>query len=498
MYIYRRKRVNMKKVLIPALALTMALSFAGCSKSEKTGSTAETKETEKTDYDVVVIGAGGAGLTAAITAAENGASVVVVEKMAAIGGNTALSGGEMAAPGNWLQKKEGIEDSADKFYEDVMKGGDYKANPELVRVLADNALSAAEWLRDDIKVDFEDKMMFFGGHSVMRSLVPHNESGVEIIQKLKAKADELGITVLTNTKATELVETDKKVTGVKATTKDGDVTFTASKGVVLATGGFGSNIEMRKEYNPEMDEKILSTCSPGSTGDGIVMAEKIGAATVDMSYIQTYPTCDITSGTLLYVGDVRLAGRSILVNKEGKRFVEELERRDVISKAVTEQTGGVSYMFWDEASMEASGVKEAHPEEYERLIKEKHLVKADTIEEAAAFFGIDAEALKKTIADYNQYAADGKDLEFNKRGKLVAFGEGPYYIMVSQPSVHHTMGGVVINTNAQVLDKDGKAISGLYAAGEVTGGIHGTNRLGSDAIADITVFGRIAGEQVSK
>ena len=332
----------------------------------------------------------------------------------------------------------------------------------------------------------------------MRSLVPHNESGVEIIQKLKAKADELGITVLTNTKATELVETDKKVTGVKATTKDGDITFTASKGVVLATGGFGSNIEMRKEYNPEMDEKILSTCSPGSTGDGIVMAEKIGAATVDMSYIQTYPTCDITSGTLLYVGDVRLAGRSILVNKEGKRFVEELERRDVISKAVTEQTGGVSYMFWDEASMEASGVKEAHPEEYERLIKEKHLVKADTIEEAAAFFGIDAEALKKTIADYNQYAADGKDLEFNKRGKLVAFGEGPYYIMVSQPSVHHTMGGVVINTNAQVLDKDGKAISGLYAAGEVTGGIHGTNRLGSDAIADITVFGRIAGEQVSK
>ncbi len=155
-------------------------------------------------------------------------------------------------------------------------------------------------------------------------------------------------------------------------------------------------------------------------------------------------------------------------------------------------------MFWDEASMEASGVKEAHPEEYERLIKEKHLVKADTIDEAAAFFGIDAETLKKTIADYNQYAADGKDLEFNKRGKLVAFGEGPYYIMVSQPSVHHTMGGVVINTNAQVLDKDGKAISGLYAAGEVTGGIHGTNRLGSDAIADITVFGRIAGEQVSK
>lgn len=488
----------MKQKLIPAVAFTMALTIAGCSKPATSASSADNKEAIKTDYDVVVVGAGGAGLTAAITAAENGASVVVLEKQGTIGGNTALSGGEIAAPGNWLQQEQGIEDSVELFYEDVMKGGDYKANPELVHKLAEKALDAATWLRDDIHVEFEDKMLFFGGHSVMRSLVPNGETGVEIIKKLKAKADELNITVLTNTKAEELESTDNTVTGVKASTKDGDLTFTATKGVVLATGGFGSNIEMRKEYNPEMDEKILSTCSPGSTGDGITMAEKLNAATVDMSYIQTYPTCDITSGTLLYVGDVRLAGRSILVNKEGKRFVEELERRDVISKAVTEQTGGVSYMFWDESAMEASGVKDAHPEEYEKLIKDKHLVKADTIEEAAEFFDIDADNLKKTVADYNQYCADGKDLEFNKRGDLVPFGEGPYYIMVSQPAVHHTMGGLVINTNAEVQDTDGNTIKGLYACGEVTGGIHGTNRLGSDAIADIIVFGKVAGEQVSK
>ena len=255
---------------------------------------------------------------------------------------------------------------------------------------------------------------------------------------------------------------------------------------------------MRKQYNPKMDEKILSTNSVGSTGDGIVMAQELGAQVVDMQYIQTYPTCDVETGALLYVGDVRLEGRSILVNLEGKRFVEELERRDVISFAVTEQTGGVSYMFWDEASMQASGVAASHQQEYDDLIRRGKLVKADTMEEACAHFGINAEELKATVERYNQYAADGKDLEFNKRGTLTAFGEGPYYIMVSTPAIHHCMGGLKINTSAQVMDTEGNVIPGLYAAGEVTGDIHGTNRLGSDAIADIIVYGRIAGENAAK
>ena len=267
--------------------------------------------------------------------------------------------------------------------------------------------------------------------------------------------------------------------------------------MILATGGFGSNLEMRIANNPDMDEKILSTNSVGSTGDGIVMAEALGAQTVDMQYIQTYPTCDPETGTLLYVGDVRLEGRAILVNLEGKRFVEELERRDVISMAVKAQTGGVSYMFWDEASMQASGVNASHKKEYDNLIERGILVKADTVEEAAAHFGIDAKELQATIDRYNQYCADGKDLEFNKRGELTAFGDGPYYIMKTTPAIHHTMGGLKINTKAQVLTTENEVIPGLYAAGEVTGDIHGTNRLGSDAIADITVFGRIAGHNAA-
>ena len=458
------------------------------------------KEEREAEYsaDVIVLGGGGAGLTAAIEAAQNGASVILVEKMPMVGGNTLISGGEMAAPGNWLQEKESIEDSKEQFYQDILKGGDNENDPELVRVLADNATTDAEWLKNEIGVTFEDYMLFFGGHSVKRSLVPKDASGVELIQKLSAKAEEVGVITHLNTAATELVQEDGKVVAVKANFDGKEITYKASNGVILATGGFGSNLDMRIKYNEEMNEKILSTNSVGSTGDGITMAEKLGAQLVDMEYIQTYPTCDPETGTLLYVGDVRLEGRSILVNKEGKRFVEELERRDVISKATVAQTDSVSYMFWDEASMEASKVNVKHKKEYDNLIERGILVKADTIEDAAAHFGIDAEELKKTVTNYNEYAANGKDLEFNKRGELVAFTDGPYYIMKSRPAIHHTMGGIKINTNAEVLNTAGEIIDGLYAAGEVTGDIHGTNRLGSDAIADITVFGRVAGRNAAK
>ncbi len=476
-----------------------AKTGADSSALVSTGTVEREKRESEYTADVIVVGAGGAGLSAAITAADNGADVIVLEKMPMPGGNTLISGGEYAAPGNWIQVKEGIEDSTEQFYNDILAGGDYENDPSLVRILAENALDGANWLKDYIGMEFEDNMLFFGGHSVERSLVPKNASGYEMISKLTAKLNEKNIPLHKNTAATELIQNqDGKVTGVKAQYGDQTITYNANKAVIMATGGFGANLDMRVKYNKDMDDSILSTNTVGSTGDGITMAEKIGAQLVDMGFIQTYPTCDTQSGSLLYVGDVRMEGRSILVNKEGHRFVEELERRDVISNAVIEQTGGVSYMFWDESAMKDSGLAVTHEAEYNGLILRKQLVKADTIGEAADFFDIDAAELKKTVEKYNQYAKDGKDLEFNKRGELVPFGEGPYYIMVSKPSVHHTMGGLKINTDANVMGTNGEVIDGLFAAGEVTGDIHGTNRLGSDAIADITVFGRIAGQNASK
>ena len=452
------------------------------------------KETETKDYDVVVVGGGGAGFAAAISAKEAGANVVLVEKLGQVGGNTLISGGEYAAPANELQEKEGIEDSKEQFAKDVEEAG---GNKDLIKVLAENATDGAHWLRDDIGVEWLDSLMFFGGHSVKRSFIPKNHTGNELISNYKAKADELGIDVLTNTDVKEILTKDGKVSGVRAESEDKDLTINA-KSVVLASGGFGANAEMCYENDKEVDEHVLSTNSPGATGDGIVMAEALGADTVDMDKIQLYPVCDVETGKLLYVGDTRLVGGALLVNKEGKRFVEELDTRRAISMGIKEQTDHVGYLIWDEKSNEKTGTMKSNPEEAESLYERGLLYKADTIEELADHFEIDKEALLETVNNFNENSKKEQDPEFNLRMLGWTIDEGPYYMLKAGPAVHHTMGGLKINPEAEVQTKDGKSIEGLYAAGEVTGGIHGSNRLGSVAMADITVFGRIAGENAAE
>lgn len=479
-------------------ALASANVTADMLTPKAANTTAAKKETVEETHEIIVIGAGGAGFAAAIEATEEGADVLIIEKMSMPGGNTLISGAEMAAPGNWLQEGEGIDDSAEQLAADMMAGGDNINDPDLVKTVADNALEAAIWLRDNCNVEWENELMFFGGHSVKRSLIPKGASGEEIITKMNAKAKELNIPVYCNTRATELITDDNgKVIGVLAEGADKNYKFTASKAVILATGGFGSNVEMRVKYNPDIDGKILSTNTVGSTGDGIVMAEALGAELVDMEYIQTYPICDPLTGTLLYFDDARLYGHTVIVNKEGKRFVEELGRRDEMSMAIKAQTDSVCYELIDQNGYVASKLEENHAPELEYLYENDLLVKADTLEEACAFFGIDAEEMQKTVDNYNSYVDAGSDPEFNKRSLPSKIDTAPYYILKAVPAVHHTMGGVKINTNAEVIKTDGSIIDGLFACGEVTGGVHGTNRLGSDAIADIMVFGRIAGKNAA-
>lgn len=321
------------------------------------------KETETKDYDVVVVGGGGAGFAAAVTAKEAGADVLLLEKLGQVGGNTLISGGEYAAPVNELQEKEGIEDSKELFAKDVEEAG---GNKELIEVLADKATDGAHWLRDDIGVEWLDSLMFFGGHSVKRSYIPKNHTGNELISKYKAKAEDLGIDLMTNTDVKEILTKDGVVCGVRAEGSDKDYEINA-KSVVLATGGFGANDEMTYENDHEVDEHVLSTNSPGATGDGIVMAQALGADTVDMDKIQLYPVCDVETGKLLYCGDTRLVGGALLVNKEGKRFVEELDTRRAISMAIKDQTDYVGYLIWDEKSNEKTGTMESNPEEAKSL-----------------------------------------------------------------------------------------------------------------------------------
>ena len=462
-------------------------------KNFETESEEKKGETVEKDTDVVVIGGGGAGFAAAVSAKEAGADVILVEKLASVGGNTLISGGEYAAPANYIQKEEGIEDSKELFAKDVEEAG---GNPELIKVLADKATEDAYWLRDDIGVEWLDSLMFFGGHSVKRSLIPAAHTGNELIKNYLKKAEELGIEVLTETDVKEILSKDGKVCGIKAETKDGELVVNA-KSVVVASGGFGANADMCYEFDKEIDEHVLSTNSPGATGDGILMAEKLGADTVDMDKIQLYPVCDVETGKLLYCGDTRLVGGALLVNKEGKRFVEELGTRREISMAIKAQTDYVGYVLWDETSNEKTGTMKSNPEEAKSLFDRGLMVKADTLEELADHFGIDKDALLETVKTFNENSAKNEDPEFNLRMLGWQVKDAPFYMMKAAPAVHHTMGGLKINTDAQVLNKDGEWIDGLYAAGEVTGGIHGSNRLGSVAMADITVFGRIAGENAA-
>lgn len=451
-------------------------------------------EKKEMDVDVVVVGSGGAGLISAIKAKENGKKVVVLEKLPIIGGNTLISGAEYAAPQNWLQDKENIKDSVELFEKDVEKAG---GNKELIKVLATNALDGAKWLRDDVGVEWMDHLMFFGGHSVKRSLIPKGQSGKELINKLSDKCSKLGIDILTETNCYELIFEDNKVKGVKANIKTGQLTVNA-KSVILATGGFGANKKMLYENDKEIDDKILSTNQPGSTGDGIIMAQKIGADVVDMDKIQLYPICDVQTGKLLYTADTRLTTGAILVNKQGNRFVEELDTRRKISMAIKEQQDSIAYQIWDEDSMQKSKVLQDHKIEYDNLIENKKMIKANSIEEIADFFDLDKENLKKTIEKFNKDSENGKDTLFNLRRLGFKIEKAPFYCLKAVPAVHHTMGGLKINKEAKVLNTKAQEIDGLFAAGEVTGGIHGNNRLGSVSIADITVFGIIAGTNASK
>ena len=470
-------------------------------KADKKALKKAARELPKTsNYDVVVIGAGGAGFSAAITARNAGANVVLLEKMPAVGGNSLISGAEMNVAKNWVQPKLGINDDSPELHaQDTFKGGDGKGDMKVINVMTHEALDAAKWCRDYLGVRFEDdNLFFFGGHSRKRALIPVGHTGTEFIAKFQAKADELGIPVITNMKAEELIKNKNgRVVGVKATMDGSEYTFNAKGGVVLATGGFGANPEMVKKYNPKIDERFKTTDAPGSTGEALYMAERAGAELVNMGYIQTYPICDPLSGAIELIADARFDG-AIMLNQEGKRFVEELQRRDVLSEAILNQTGRYCWVLWNDKIGSISNTVKAHANEYEAFTKQGIMTTCDDLKCIADFTKIPFDQLQKTVKRVSDMAGKGNDKDFNHRAGLMDMQQGKYYVIKAVPSTHHTMGGVRINEKAEALTAEGKVIPGLWAAGEVTGVTHGTNRLGGNAYTDIIVFGRIAGEAAAK
>ena len=493
-------------------------------------------EDSTVDADVVVVGAGGAGMTAAITAAAEGKSVVILESQSMVGGNSVRATGGMNAgktvyqDENEFGESAGVEktlktaaekyadnetitalaktvseqwaayqanptgyfDSVELMELDTMIGGKGINDPELVETLCANSADAIDWL-DEHGITLHN-VSSFGGASVKRIHRPVNAEGKTVsvgsymIPLLQENCEKAGVKMMLDTTATEiLTDANGAAVGVKATGASGETVTVNAKAVVLATGGFGANLDMVVKYKPEL-KGFMTTNAPGIQGQGIEMAQAIGAATVDMDQIQIHPTVEANTAALITEG-LRGDG-AVLINEEGQRFIDEVGTRDVVSAAEIAQTGSYSWLVVDQAMADASSVIQGY-------IKKGYTVTGATYEELGKAMGVDAAAFAETMEKWNGYVEAKNDPDFGRTSFANPLNTAPYYAVKVTAGVHHTMGGLKINANTEVLNEKGEVIPGLFAAGEVTGGVHGANRLGGNAVADFTVFGRIAGAAAS-
>lgn len=464
-------------------ALKDAMAKAGKSDAKAAVKVEKAAETlTDLDYDVVIVGAGGAGLSAAIEAHDAGVNVLVVEKMPVIGGNTNYATGGLNAAESAPQKALGIEDTVETFIDDTMKGGKNLNNPELVKILAEKSAGTIDWLTD-LGGDFSD-VGRLGGSSFNRTHRPTGGAAVgnHLVQVLLAAAEERGIEIKTGNKVIEIIKDGDKAAGVVVETKDGTYKVNADV-VVIASGGFGADNDMVASFDPDL-KGFGTTNHPGATGDALSFVKPFNVALVDITEIQTHPTVVPVKNTMITEA-VRGNG-AILVNRDSERFISEMQTRDVVSTAELAQKGQTAFIFFDQ------GIRESLSS-IEKYIKAGLITEGATIKEVAEKVGIDGDVLTETVNTYNGYVASGVDSDYSRNDLPAALENGPFYMVEVGPAVHHTMGGIKIDTEARVINEDGAVIPGLYAAGEVTGGVHGGNRLGGNALSDITTFGRIAG-----
>ena len=459
---------------------------------------AKGKQTESTKTykdgtcDIVVVGAGGAGLSAAVAAAETDENlkIVVLEKQGIIGGNTNYSTGGINAAGTDVQKLLGIEDSKQLFYDDTMQGGKYENIPSLVQNLVEHAPVTITWL-SGLGADLTD-VGLMGGSSVKRTHRPKGGTaiGPHLMKVLHDATSKKNIEIRTSNKVVGLLTSGDAVTGVKVQNADGRNYTLKAKAVIIATGGFGANLAMVARLQPSLSG-FATLNHPGATGDAFDWVTAIGGATIQMANIQIHPTAE-AENHILITEAVRGNG-AILVNHEGKRFVNEMDTRDVVSAAILEQTSGEAFLIFDQAVRQSLASIETYANQH--LLKE-----GNTIEELAKVTSIPADVLNETMSRYAAQQKAGTDEDFGRTTTQMTapLETAPYYAVRITPAIHHTMGGLSVNTETQVLKADGTPIPGLYAAGEVTGGLHGANRLGGNGVADIVVNGRLAGQAAAR
>ncbi len=439
--------------------------------------------------DVVVIGAGAGGFTSAITAHDAGAEVIVLEKQPITGGNSMLAAGGMNAAETKYQKEKGIQDSVDLMIQDTMKGGGNVSDPELVKILATNSAGAVEWLTS-LGADLSN-VGRMAGASVDRRHGPKGGAaiGAHIVDTLRKNAADRKIDVRVNSKVVKIIEDSKgRVTGVQVEGKHRSLYTINAKAVILTSGGFSANPDKVAYYRPELKGMTTSN-QPGATGDGLDLGSAAGAELQDMKEIQIHPT--VSAGSKILITEAVRGNGAIVVNQEGKRFMNELTTRDKASAAILAQPGKMAYLVFDEGVRKS--LKQIDGYFHLELVKE-----GETPEALATAIKVPPQALKATIDAYNQAFDKKDDAEFKRPDMPRDLRTPKYYAIAIKPGVHYTMGGLKINAETQVIAKDGKPITGFYAAGEVTGGVHGSNRLGGNSITETIVFGRIAGANAVK
>ncbi|KAA9220774.1 MULTISPECIES: flavocytochrome c [Aerococcus] len=441
----------------------------------------------KDAYDVIIIGSGGAGMTAAITANDLGLETIIFEKTDKIGGNTNKASSGMNASETGYQKAAGVDDKKEDFFQETLKGGHGTNHQDLLHYFVDHSAQAIDWLADLGIV--LDNLTITGGMSKARTHRPHDGSAVGgyLVKGLKANLEKRQIPVLTQADVQEILVDKGQVKGVKVAV-DGENYQVQGQAVIIAAGGFGANAKLVEAARPEL-AGYVTTSGPGITGDGILMAQELGAGTVDMDQIQVHPTVHQEEGIL--IGEAVRGEGAILVDSQGQRFTNELGTRDVVSQAITDLPDHKARLIFDQ------GVRD-RAKAIEFYAAKGYVTEGDDLDQLAEKIGLPADQLTQTVADYNQGLTEGKD-ELGRTTGLHRLDQAPYYAIEIAPGVHYTMGGLSIDQEARVLKADGSGyIPGLYACGEVVGGLHGSNRIGGNSIAEIIVFGRLAGQRAAE
>ncbi len=448
---------------------------------------------DENEYDVVVIGGGAAGLAAAVSAAEEGASVLLLEKQADVGGNTRISGGFFAAVDPERQNRQGIEDSVEKFYAQMMESGGPRTNPDLARVLVNEAGNALHWL-EGYGMRFQDEVIEIYGAHWPRCHIPLMPAGEGYIYTLSSAASRLGVAVKVRARAERLERTADGAVRVRVAEPGGVHSYTARRGVVIASGGFGANRAMIARFAPNLAD-LTNDNTPGSTGEMLLEAERHGAALVNMDSVQCLPGCP--PGRKLRIVLHSDVSRFILVNSQGRRFIREDGRRDVLRDAVLALPERYAYSIVDDEGFRS----------YNILMRRNAVVgvetgdawRADTPEELARAMGLPPETLRKTIDDYNEGVRRKRDAFGKSSAELLhEIRKPPFWACFAGMTIHYTMGGLATDAKTQVLSDSGEPLPGLFAAGEATGGVHGINRMGANGINDAVVFGRIAGRNAAR